>query len=91
MTASGRGEATRTKSLHVLYFAAFREAAGLREETWVSGAATAADLYDELASRHAFRFDRSILKVACNDEIVPWETEIADGDSVAFLAPFAGG
>jgi molybdopterin synthase sulfur carrier subunit len=79
------------KSLRILYFAAFHEAAGRREETWVSGAGTAADLYDEVAARYRFRFDRSVLQVARNDELVSWDTELKDGDSVAFLAPFAGG
>ena len=79
------------KSLRLEYYAAFREAAGLTEECLLSTAATAADLYDELAARHCFRFDRSVLSVAVNDSIVPWTAEVRDGDTVAFLTPFAGG
>lgn len=79
------------KSVRILYFAVFHDVTGVREETWRSSAATAAELYVEVAARYRFPFDRSVLGVARNDEIVPWSTTIRDGDSVAFLAPFAGG
>jgi len=79
------------KSLRILYFAAFHDVTGRREEPWRSGAATAGELYAEVAARYHFPFDRSVLQVARNDEIVPWSTRLEDGDSVAFLAPFAGG
>jgi molybdopterin converting factor small subunit len=79
------------KVVKLCYYAAFHEAAGLREEDWQSAAATAAALYDEVAGLHGFRFDRSALRVALNDCVVPWESEIRDGDTVVFLAPYAGG
>ncbi len=79
------------KTLRILYFAAFSDAAGRREESWVSRAATTAELYQEIAARYRLPYDRSILGVARNDEVVTWDTELRDGDSVAFLAPFAGG
>lgn len=79
------------KSLRMLYHAAFREAAGLGEETVLSDAATASELYDEVAARHGFRFERSLLRVAINNSIAPWTAEIKDGDTVAFLTLFAGG
>ncbi len=79
------------KSVRILYFAAFHEATGVREETWRSSAETAAELYAEVAARYGFPFERSILGGARNDEIVPWSTKVQDGDSLAFLAPFAGG
>jgi len=73
------------------YYAAFREAAGLSEEELESAAVTAAELYDEVAVRHGFSFDRSILRVVLNDVIAPWSAEVKDGDTVVFLAPYAGG
>jgi molybdopterin converting factor small subunit len=79
------------KTLRMQYFAAFREAAGRSGEELRSAAPTAADLYDEIALRHGFSFDRSILRVVLNDTIVPWTAEVRDGDTVVFLAPFAGG
>jgi len=79
------------KAVHLLYFAAFHDATGCREENWQTDAATAAELYGEISARYGFPFDRSVLRVAKNDEVVSWSTELADGDLVAFLAPFAGG
>ena len=79
------------KTLSMLYFGAFREATGLSEETVQSGAGTAADLYQEIARRHCMTFDQSSLRVALNDQVVPWTSRISDGDTVVFLAPFAGG
>jgi len=73
------------------YYAAFREAAGLSEEALESAAVTAAELYNEVAVRHGFSFDRSILRVVLNDAIAPWSAEVKDGDTVVFLAPYAGG
>jgi len=80
-----------TKLVKIHYYAAFHEAARLREEDWRSVAVTAAELYDEVAAHHGFRFDRSALRVALNDCVVPWESEIRDGDTAVFLAPYAGG
>jgi len=79
------------KFVKMSYYAAFREAAGRSEESLESAARTAADLYDEVARLHGFIFDRSILRVVLNDTIVPWSSEVRDGDTVVFLAPFAGG
>jgi len=79
------------KSVHIHYYGPFREAAGLSEETVKSGAVTAADLSDEIGRQRGIRFDLSVLRVALNDRIVPWTAEVADGDIVVFLPPFAGG
>jgi len=79
------------KTLRMQYFAAFRERAGLGGEELHSTASTLAQLYEEVALRHGFSFDRSILRAVLNDTIVPWTAEVRDGDRVAFLTPFAGG
>ena len=81
----------RMKSVHIHYYGAFREATGLREETVRSAASTAADLYHEIDRQHRLLFDLSVLRVALNDQIVPWTSEVSEGDTVVFLAPFAGG
>jgi molybdopterin converting factor small subunit len=80
-----------TRTVTMCYYAAFRDAAGRGEEPWTSRASTAAELYREVAEHRGFRFDRATLRVALNDCVVPWETEIRDGDTVVFLAPYAGG
>jgi molybdopterin converting factor small subunit len=79
------------KALHIQYYAVFREATGLSEETVRSAAPTAADLYREISLKHGIRYDLAVLRVALNDHVVPWDSPVRDGDTVVFLAPFAGG
>ena len=78
-------------TLRVAYYAVLRERAGVREETVQSGAASPLELYREISSRHGFAIDPSSLRVAVNDQIVAWDAPLADGDTVVFLPPFAGG
>jgi sulfur-carrier protein len=79
------------KVLHILYYAAFRETTGLSEETVRTAASTAADLYKEISLKHGIRYDIPVLRVALNDHVVSWDSPLNDGDTVVFLAPFAGG
>ena len=80
-----------SRTVTIFYYAAFRDAAGVREEPWTSSACTAAELYEEVSARYGFSLDRAVLKVALNDRVVSWETPVEDGDTVVFLPPFAGG
>jgi molybdopterin converting factor subunit 1 len=76
--------------VRVEYFAILRERAGTAREDVNTHAATAAELFSELEKRH--RFPRlPSLKVAINDEFRDWQTTLADGDSVVFIPPVAGG
>ncbi len=79
------------KTVRVQYFAALREQAGCREETIATTAATLAMLYQELKRRHGFTFPAERLGVAINDDFSGWSAPLADGTTVAFLPPFAGG
>jgi len=77
--------------IEVQYFAVLRERAGTSRETLQTAAATAAELYDELAARHAFGLPRAMLRVAVNDEFAEWSRPLAPGDRVVFIPPVAGG
>jgi molybdopterin converting factor subunit 1 len=79
------------KTVRVRYFALLREQRGLDEETVVTGASTAADLYDELRVRHHFTLAADRLRVAVNDEFEPWATAVREGDTLVFIPPVAGG
>jgi molybdopterin converting factor subunit 1 len=79
------------RTLRVHYFAVLREQRGLAEESLSTGAATAADLYEELRARHGFTLAAEFLRAAVNEEFVPWGAALRDGDAVAFLPPVAGG
>jgi molybdopterin converting factor subunit 1 len=77
--------------IEVQYFAVLRERAGLGRETVQTEAATAAELYEELATRHDFGLPRAMLRVAVNDEFAEWSRPLATGDRVVFIPPVAGG
>jgi len=80
-----------TRTFRIQYFALLREQAGRSEERVTTTAATPADLYAELSRRYPFRLAREQLKVAVNAEFRDWSTPLADGDSVVFIPPVAGG
>jgi molybdenum cofactor guanylyltransferase len=80
-----------TRRLRVQYYALLREQAGRREETLVSGAHTAQELYAELARRYHFSLAPGALRVAVNGEFADWSRPLADGDAVVFIPPVAGG
>jgi molybdopterin converting factor subunit 1 len=80
-----------TRTLRVQYFALLREQAGRSEERVTTTAENPADLYAELKRRYPFQLGREQLKVAVNAEFRDWSTPLADGDSVVFIPPVAGG
>ena len=87
----GKGPGDAMNDIEIQYFAVLRERAGTGRETVQTAAATAADLYDELAARHDFGLPRAMLRVAVNDEFADWTRPLAAGDRVVFIPPVAGG
>ena len=79
------------KTVLVRYFAVLREQRGLGEERVETAAATAADLYAQLARAHRLTLPAARMRVAINDEFGSWSTELRDGDQLAFIPPVAGG
>jgi molybdopterin converting factor subunit 1 len=79
------------KRLTIEYYALLREQAGRRAETLQSSAATARELYAELAARYPFTLPVELLRVAVNAEFADWSTALHDGDAIVFLPPVAGG
>ena len=86
-----RTVAGEPKHVTVQYYALLREQAGRREEKVVTHAATAAELYAELARRYPFTLTTELLRVAINTEFREWPGPLADGDAVVFIPPVAGG
>ena len=80
-----------TKTIHVQYFAILREQRGLAQEKLTTATTTAAEFYDELRGRHGFTLEASRLRVAVNDEFVPWGATLREGDRLVFIPPVAGG
>lgn len=77
-------------TIQVQYFAVLREHVGADTEEVTTGAGSVAELFAELDARHGFP-EVGRLKVAVNDEFATWEAALADGDSVVFIPPVAGG
>lgn len=79
------------KTITVRYFAAFRERAGLGEESIRLDAQTAADVFTATADRHGASEPLGHCKVAINDDMADWDSPVADGDVVLLFPPVAGG
>ena len=79
----------------MLYFAWVRERIGLPKERIETDAATVADLVEELKARedrYAMAFaDITSLRVALDQELVPFDTPLAGVREVAFFPPMTGG
>ena len=58
------------------YFAVFREQVGQDAETLSTDAATAGELFAEIATRHGFDDSMTRCKVAINDELAGWELSL---------------
>jgi molybdopterin-guanine dinucleotide biosynthesis protein A len=83
--------AATLRHLRVRYFAVLREQAGRSTEELETQASTAGELYEELRRRRGLTLSREFLRVAVNDEFSDWRSLLADGDTVVFLPPVAGG
>ena len=79
------------KSISVIYFAIFREKAGINKEVVLTEAASAADLFQELQDRHQLNEPQGHCKIAVNDNLATWDSKIKDGDTVLMFPPVAGG
>jgi len=89
--ASLNPDATVRKHIKVQYYALLREQAGRSDEALVTAARTPRELYEELKARHPFSLAPQMLRVAVNAEFSEWTRSLADGDSVVFIPPVAGG
>ena len=91
MSTLSPGTAPAQKKVKIQYYALLREQAGRSEESLVTGARTPRELYQELKGRYPFSLAPEMLRVAVNAEFGDWSQPLADGDSVVFIPPVAGG
>ncbi len=76
-----------------VYFALYREELGVRTaQIDLPDGATVSALWEQCVQGHTRLAGlRSVTRFACNNEYVPVETMLHDGDEVAFLPPVSGG
>jgi molybdopterin-guanine dinucleotide biosynthesis protein A len=79
------------RRLNVRYFALLREQAGRGAEALQTQARTPQELYQQLQRERGLTLAPQFLRVAINDEFGDWQQPLADGDTIAFLPPVAGG
>ena len=78
--------------MKVLFFAVYRDFAGTDElEFDLPEGSTVARLIDAVAERSGADAVPTNLAVAVNQEYMPIDTVLQDGDVVAFIPPVAGG
>lgn len=81
--------------IDILYFAWVRERIGLPKERVETGAATVAELVEELRAREeryeAAFADLSALRVAVDQELTDFDAPLAGVREVAFFPPMTGG
>ena len=81
--------------IDVLYFAWIRERVGLPKERVETGAATVAELVDELRTRedrYAVAFaDMGAVRVAVDQDLADLDAPLAGVREVAFFPPMTGG
>ena len=77
--------------IRVSYYAILREQRGLDQETVRIEDASLRQLYRDLARSHGFSLGEKHVRPAVNDAFCDWDRPLADGDSVVFVPPVAGG
>lgn len=81
--------------LDVLYFAWLRERIGLSQERVETEATTVAELIAELSARedrYALAFsDLSAIRVAVDQDLTEFDTDLSEAREVAFFPPMTGG
>ncbi len=75
----------------VLYFGQLAELAKKSEETKDVFGSSLYALYADLRKAYNFPQEFTQLQVAVNHQLSAHNTELCDGDSVAFLPPMTGG
>jgi molybdopterin synthase sulfur carrier subunit len=77
--------------IQILYFAQLADMAGKTEESRTLEDASPSTLYAALKEAYQFPHDFTQLQVAINHQLSAHQTDLKDGDSIAFLPPMTGG
>lgn len=77
--------------INVMYFASLRDSAKVSNEVINTEAKTIDELFVFLNNKYSFDIDKSLLKVAVNEEYKSFDTQISNNDTIVFIPPVAGG
>ncbi len=73
-------------TVHLLYFASLRDAAGAGGEAWTTEAIDLRALYVELQARHGFVLPVERLRVAVDGAFARWTDPVRAGSEIASVA-----
>ncbi|MBP1590123.1 MAG: MoaD/ThiS family protein [Kiritimatiellae bacterium] len=79
------------KHITVRYYSFLSAQRGIQTTEVETEAADVKALLDDIRTRNLFRLTATVSKAAVNDVFVDFDAPLADGDSVTFIPPFAGG
>lgn len=82
---------SEARILHIKFFAALREQAGVSALDVTTSAGTPSELYAELTAARGLTLPAALLRVAINDRYATMDTPLQPGDRVVFIPPVAGG
>ena len=77
--------------IKILYFASLQESANKANEEIQTDCKTAKELYSELKDKYNFELEIDDMKVAINEAYTDFDSDIKEGDIIAFIPPIAGG
>jgi molybdopterin converting factor small subunit len=77
------------KTIRVRYYDLLQDQRGITEEAVKTFAGSPEELYDELRLMHRFSLASTTVRSSVNNEVVPMNTPLWEGDLVAFIPPIA--
>jgi molybdopterin converting factor subunit 1 len=77
--------------INVIYFAVFKDKAGLSSEVIDFDGKTTKQLFLYISERYQFLDSQANCKVAVNNVIVDWDYNLSEKDEVLLFPPVAGG
>lgn len=79
------------KQIHVQYYGALAELFATSTEQARTDAVDCVQLWQQLCRERGLQLAREHIRVAVDDVFADWSAPLQEGQTVAFMPPFAGG